>query len=106
MRWFKRWGWVIAFILFAVFVVIVTAGQVRPNIKAEVDGAKAEAAADKLVARLGRDEAKKKIEEQYVGTIKAMDEADHVQAKKLDKDPSARAKFYARVAAKHAKRKR
>ena len=24
MRWFKRWGWVIAFILFAVFVVIVT----------------------------------------------------------------------------------
>ena len=104
IAWLKRWGWVLAFAAGAIVVFILTAGRVRPNVKAVVAGAKAEAEATKLVSRIGRDEAKKLIEKQHEETIANLDEKERVQAAKLRDDPAARARFYARVAARKRRR--
>lgn len=98
----KRWGWVLVFVLVAIVVIVLTAGKVRPDIGAEIQAAKAEADAEKLKAQYGREVAKRKIEEQYVETIRELDTKEREQEAKLKDDAAARAKFYARVAAKRA----
>lgn len=99
IAWLKRWGWVIAFVLFAILVAVCTLGKVKPNIKAEVDAAKAEAKAVKLEAELGHEKAVARIEEDYAETITKLEEEQKKQATELRKDPKQLSKWLARVAA-------
>lgn len=99
IAWFKRWGWVGAFVLFAILVIILTAGKKRPNIKAEVAAAKADAKAEKLEAKIGRDLAVKKIEEEYRDTIAKLEEDQKKEAERLRSSPRDLSKWLARVGA-------
>jgi hypothetical protein len=97
LSWLKRWGWVIAFIAVAVLIYVLTAGQKKLNIGAEVKAAKAEAKAEKLLAKMDRDAAVKVIEEEHRETIEKLDERQKKEAEVLRKDPRELSRWLARV---------
>ena len=104
--WIRKWWWLIGLVALAVLIWVKSGGQIVPDIEAEVNAAKATAAAKKLQARVGRERAKKQIEEQYAETINTLDETQKKEVKKLKQDPGARSRFYARLATKRARAKR
>lgn len=98
LAWIKRWGWLVAFVFVAVLLIVLTAGTVRPNIKAEIAAAKADAKAEKLEAEVGHAEAVTKIENEYHETIAKLEIRQAIEAKRLRADPRALSRFLARAA--------
>lgn len=95
--WLRRWGWLVAFIIAAIVIVIVTVGAVRPDIKREIEVAKADAEATKLEAKVGWEEAVKRIEEEHKTTLESLNGSQRFQAEKLKEDPVALSRFLVRA---------
>lgn len=100
---FRRWGWLIAFVLGAVTIFVLTGGKVRLPVAKELEATKraadAEAKAAKLQAQIGHVEATKKIEEEYRETIEKLDERQKQEAEQLRKNPRELSRMLARNAA-------
>ena len=104
IEWFRKWWWVVALVIVGGALFVLSKGKQTFDIDEIFTAAQAQADAKKLEAKLGRDAAKKQIEEKYAETIEEMDEADKKEAEELGEDPGARSRFYARVAIRRAKR--
>lgn len=103
IEFLRKWWWLIGLLAVAVAVAIITKGKVLPDLEEITKTANAQAKAKKLEAAIGRDAAKKQIEEDYAETIEKLDDKQKVEAETLKDDPGARARFYARVAVKRTR---
>lgn len=98
MKWYHWIG--IGLLGLAVILIWILTGGRGPNpsekLGREIDAINAGAEADKVKAELGAEQAIAHVNEEYQADLAAMDEAKRERAKKLERDPSALAKFIVR----------
>jgi hypothetical protein len=92
-----KWLWYILAILGAIAGVlffVLSGGKVDPpDLKKQFKRIDAETEANKLKAKLGHEEAIRRIEEKYKEKLDALDEHQKEAARRLRSDPAALSKY-------------
>ena len=97
-------GIAIGLVLGWVSSLIVRAMSARRH-HVDIEAAKARTAAEIRVIHVGRDEALRRVDEEYADALQELDAQQAIDAEALMHDPGARAEYLARVLAKQRKRK-